>query len=220
MNLKKAILIILIIALVVTAGCISSGNKTPVNSIDKSPADKVTGAPSNEKAPSVTQSGDVKCTVVTQYGGEITSCEGQLGVEKIHSSGSKTDPALLEDVAGTYNIAEAKLSTFPDLHFIGEATFKQDGTYEFRTNPREFDPKDGIIRYSGIYNVNGDDIVGSGKSIIIQDEKPFGNEAIDKLVASKSSENILEGRIISITSFHDSGGGENASYNFKLELIN
>ncbi len=124
----------------------------------------------------------------------------------------------LEGVVGKWQIVSGNLSSFSNLHFTGEGEFKSDGSYRITTHPLEFDLEEGLLDYSGNYDVEGSEIVGVGKSTIIQNGEVFGASAVDKISAQlDSSGRWLVGNITSVSSFHEGSGEEIATFEFVLE---
>jgi hypothetical protein len=218
MTARLRIAFLILITMYLFAGCISTGDEmsetqTPIP-IDKSAieAEEVKGATDLELVE------DIKCTVVTQYGGETKSCSGQISSEDEDPESTPVSYESLRPVVGKWQIAYGNLSSFPNLHFTGEAEFRSDGTYKITTHPLEFDPAEGLLDYSGNYNLEDSEIEGSGKSSIYQEGQVFGATAVDKISAQlDNSASRLEGHVTSVSSFHDGGGGENATFNFVLE---
>ncbi|RMF89918.1 MAG: hypothetical protein D6733_05200 [Methanobacteriota archaeon] len=128
-----------------------------------------------------------------------------------------TSDVATPDVTGSWIIASANLSSFSDLHFIGDAEFNRDGTYTLNTNPREFDRSEGVIVYRGRYAIEGLEIKGGGKSTIYQRGKVFGAPATDTLTAriDPSGRNIT-GVLESISSSHTGGEAGRATLDFVL----
>jgi hypothetical protein len=126
-----------------------------------------------------------------------------------------TDPP---DLTGKWVISYGNLSTFSNLLFIGDGEFKTDGTYKITSHPREFDPSEGIIEFTGRYTVEGMELTGAGKSAITQEGRPFGAIATDRISGKvEPSKDRIEGVIESVSSFHEGGGEETAVFEFILE---
>ncbi len=215
-RLRITILILIIVFLF--SGCVSTGDttfesQTPIPT-DQSTIEKeeVTGSSGLENIE------DIECTVVTQYGGQTKSCSGQILPESEGSVSTTPSPESLRPVVGKWQIVYGNLSSFPKLHFTGEGDFRSDGSYKITTHPIEFDPDEGVLDYSGKYSLEGSELMGSGKSSIFQEGEVFGATAIDKISAQLDpSTKRLEGVVLSVSSFHDGGGAENATFEFVLE---
>jgi hypothetical protein len=215
---RLRITFLILIIMYLLSGCVSTGestfeSRTPVATdqplIEKEDVAEVSDLENVE---------DIKCTVVTQYGGQTKSCSGQILPESEESVSTSSSPESLRPVVGKWHIVYGNLSSFPTLHFTGEGDFRSDGSYKITTHPIEFDPKEGLIDYSGRYSLEGSELVGSGKSSIFQEGQVFGATAIDKISAQLDpSAKRLEGVVLSISSFHEGGGAENATFEFILE---
>jgi hypothetical protein len=223
LSISHALLILSTFTLI--SGCISSGTKQSLNEeLTLSPsAPQFDLTPNDlEPQPILTESESVKCTLVTQYGGRILSCSGEIGAEGEEMIGETLPQQDLEALAGEWNITHGNLSNFPNLHFIGTAEFNPDGSYKLTTRPLEFDPSEGTIEYVGVYGLEDFNIVGSGKSTIYQRGQVFGQTATDKITATLAgSGSTVEGRIESSTSFHEGGvaGGDVVTFEFMMERL-
>lgn len=170
--------------------------------------------PSQTESPPVTLvDGSIKCSIVTQYGGMVRSCSGQ-----IFSDEPDTEREAKHSISGKWRIVDANLNIFPELKFKGQGDFQSDGNYKITTNPLDFDPSEGEIVYSGRYIVEESVIRGQGKSTIYQNGAVFGQQASDTLTGNiDSAGRRIEGIIDSISGFHEGGGQGNATFSFILE---
>jgi len=202
MEKTAAILLGILCVMFFTAGCVSTG------------AEPVQSTPAPEQVQSTPEqltmdNSSVNCTVVTQYGGRVISCYGNIGVEEKEQA--------VQGVGGKWKVVYGNLSVFPSLHFTGVAEFDPKGTYIISVHPEEFDPTEGRIVYTGSYRIEDGSIIGSGESKIYKKGELFGNPAKDRLHASVSGRRI-EGEIESFTGFHTGGGAEEkAVLSFVLE---
>lgn len=185
----ETLLILLLTTLI--AGCITSGSNTS------------------------TQEQPIQTTFPqsTEVNGTIQRNTNETGLNK---SAPSIDQTTLRE--GTWNISYGNLSSFSHLHFIGEGEFKVDGSYRLTTHPREFDPIEGVIEYTGRYASTGLEVNGSGRSAIRQRGQVFGNPATDILKASlDSSGTRMEGKIVSVSGFHSGSGEGEAIFEFVLK---
>jgi hypothetical protein len=215
---RHQIAFLILIIMYLLAGCVSTGDKT-LEAQTPMPTDKSTIETEKVNGTiGLDMIGDVKCTVVTQYGGEVVSCAGQILPEGFEEEINRVLPGDVNLISGTWVITYGNLSTFSNLNFRGDAVIKDDGSYKISTYPIEFPPEEGTLEFVGQLGLKDGVIQGKGRSTIYQRGEAFGVIAIDTITGSmEDGKNVLTGEIISVSSFHEGGGAENATFAFVLE---